>query len=130
LLLLEVLLDASSCSGDVGALCAVRFALNYVRLSFSDVSYSHVAHLENGGALFDRFPAAVRAMAARCKISVAVHPGLSRERSDRIKEITSEMTNERTKEKENGPQSPSTSAHAMKAGVGRYKGPSTSVASS
>jgi hypothetical protein len=45
-------------------------------------SYSHVAYLDYGGALFDRFPAAVRGMAARCKLSFALRPGLSHENED------------------------------------------------
>jgi hypothetical protein len=90
------------------------------------LSYSHVIYLDYGGALFDRFPAAVRAVAARCKLSCAVRPGLSHENNDRTKE----RTNERTKE--NGPRSHShsCSADAMKAGVGRNKGSSTSAPSS
>jgi hypothetical protein len=36
------------------------------------LSYSH--YLDYGGALFDRFPAAVRAMAARCKPSTQACP--------------------------------------------------------
>jgi len=38
--------------------------------------------------IFDRFPAAVRAMAARCKLSFAIHPGLFHEDRRRPKEIT------------------------------------------
>jgi hypothetical protein len=45
--------------------------------------------------IFDRFPAAVRALAARCKLSVALRPGLSREDRTRTKEITNESTKEK-----------------------------------
>jgi len=41
------------------------------------LSYSHLAYLDYGGVHFDRFPAAVRALAARCKLSFAFRPGLS-----------------------------------------------------
>jgi hypothetical protein len=44
---------------------------------FLVLSYSQVAYLDYGGALFDRFPAAVRAMAALCKLPFALRPGLS-----------------------------------------------------
>jgi hypothetical protein len=40
--------------------------------------------------IFDLFPVAVRAVAARCKLPFAIRPGLSQER-------TNEMTNERRK---------------------------------
>jgi hypothetical protein len=70
----------------------------------------------------DRFPAAVRAMAARCKLSVALRPGLSHEDRARTKEITNEGT------KEIVPYS--SSADAMKAGVGRNSDSSTSAPSS
>jgi hypothetical protein len=48
--------------------------------------------------IFDRFPAAVRALAARCKLSVALRPGLSREDLTHTKEMTNEST------KESGPR--------------------------
>jgi hypothetical protein len=35
-----------------------------------------LAYLDYGGALFGHFPAAVRAMAARCKRPLALRPGL------------------------------------------------------
>jgi hypothetical protein len=44
---------------------------------------------------FDGFPAAVDAMAARCKPFFALHPGLSVENSDRTKEITNGRTKKR-----------------------------------
>ena len=40
------------------------------------LSYSHEAYLDYGGVHFDRFPAAIRAVAARCKLSFALRPGL------------------------------------------------------
>jgi len=40
--------------------------------------------------IFDRFPAAVRAMAVRCKLSFAIRPGLSQEDIRRTKEIANE----------------------------------------
>ena len=64
-------------------------------LFFFVKSYSHEAYLDYGGVHFDRFPAAVRAMAARCKLSFAIHPGLSQE--DR--RCPKEMTTERQKRK-------------------------------
>ena len=40
--------------------------------------------------IFDRFPAAVHAMAARCKLSFTIRPGLSREDRRRSREMTNE----------------------------------------
>jgi hypothetical protein len=42
--------------------------------------------------IFDQFPAAVHAVAARCKLPSAIHPALSHR--DCKKEMTKEMTNE------------------------------------
>jgi hypothetical protein len=44
--------------------------------------------------IVDRFLTAVRALAARCKLSIALRPSLSRENITRTKEITSESTKE------------------------------------
>jgi hypothetical protein len=41
--------------------------------------------------IFDPFPAAVRAMAARCKLPFAIRPGLTQEDRRRTNEITNEM---------------------------------------
>jgi hypothetical protein len=43
------------------------------------------------------FPSAVRAMAARCKLPFALHPGLSREDEMRTKEITQERKKRKNK---------------------------------
>ena len=47
-----------------------------MRIFFFVLSYSHEAYLDYGGVHFDRFPAAVRAVAARSKLSFALRPGL------------------------------------------------------
>jgi len=73
--------------------------------------------------IFDRFPAAVRAMAARCKLSFAIRPGLSQEDRRRPKEMTKE------RQEGNTLHSHSSSADARKAGVGRNRGSSTSAPS-
>jgi hypothetical protein len=86
------------------------------------LSYSHVDY---GGVLLDRFPAAVRTMAARCKLPLALRPGLSRDGRYRTKEITKERTKESA-----APPLYSFSAVAMNAGVGRNRGSSTSAPSS
>ena len=44
--------------------------------------------------IFGRFPAAVRALAARCKLSVALRPGLSHEDRSRTKETTNKRIKE------------------------------------
>jgi hypothetical protein len=44
--------------------------------------------------LSDRFPAAVRAMAARCKLSFALRPSLSQENDYRTKEKTRDKEGE------------------------------------
>jgi hypothetical protein len=46
-------------------------------------SYSHEAYLDYGSVHFDRFLAAVRAVAARCKLPSAIRPGLPHEDSKR-----------------------------------------------
>jgi len=48
--------------------------------------------------ILDRFPAAVRAMAARCKLSFALRPSLAQENDDRIKVKTKETTKIRIRE--------------------------------
>jgi len=72
---------------------------------------------------FDHFPTAVRAMAARCKLSFTIRPGLSQEDRRRPKEMTKE------KQEGNTLHSHSSSADARKAGVGRNRGSSTSASS-
>jgi hypothetical protein len=69
--------------------------------------------------IFNRFPAAVHAMAARCKLSFAIRPGLSQEDRRHTKEIT----------KERHKNFYSSSADAIKVGVGRNRGSSTSAPS-
>jgi hypothetical protein len=48
--------------------------------------------------IFDHFPTAMRAMAAHCKLSFALRPGLSQEDRRRTKEITNETTKRKDKE--------------------------------
>jgi hypothetical protein len=48
-------------------------------------SYPREAYLDYGGVHFYRFLAAVRAMAARCKLPSAIRPGLSCEDSEKGK---------------------------------------------
>ena len=62
---------------------------------FLVLSYSHVAYPDHAAYILDRFPAAVRAMAARCKLSFALRPRLAQENDDRIKVKTKETTNEK-----------------------------------
>jgi hypothetical protein len=61
-----------------------------VFLFFFVYSYSRAAYLDYGGVHFNRFPAAVRQMAARCKLPSALRLGLSQQRIRRTKEITKE----------------------------------------
>jgi hypothetical protein len=87
---------------------------------------------------FDHFPAAVRATGARCKLSLTLRPALSQEDRDRSKEINKEWerkekaeAKETRKEKQKAAilASYSSSADAMKAGVGSNKGSPASVPS-
>jgi len=73
--------------------------------------------------IFDHFPATVRAMAAHCKLSFAIRPGLSQEDRRRPNEMTKE------RQEGNTLHSHSSSADARKAGVGRNRGSSTSAPS-
>jgi len=73
--------------------------------------------------IFDRFPAAVRAMAARCKLPFAIRPGLSQEDRRRPKEMTKE------RQEGNTPHSHSSSLDTRKAGMGRNWGSSISTPS-
>jgi len=61
--------------------------------------------------IFDRFPAAVRAMAACCKLSFAIRPGMSQEDRRRPNEMTKEI------QEGNTLYSHSSSADARKAGM-------------
>jgi hypothetical protein len=72
----------------------------------------------------DRFPAAVRAVAACCKLSFALRPGLSRENRERTKERTNEIAKGSTQRKRS-PVPYTSSADAMKECVGRNSGSSS-----
>jgi hypothetical protein len=81
-----------------------------------------LSHSHQASRLWRTFIAAVRAMAACCKLSFALRPGPSQENDDRTKE----------KQKRQRKETPSLSLHfsdAMKAGVGRNNGCSTSAPS-
>jgi hypothetical protein len=82
---------------------------------FFVLSYSHVAYLDYGGVPLDRFPAAVRALATRCKLSLALRPGLSQEIESAPKRKNSDK---KERQKKATPVLYSSSA-AAKAGVGR-----------
>jgi hypothetical protein len=65
------------------ALTLVVWALLAITLFFFFFfvySYSHEAYLDYGGVHFDRFPAVVRTLAARCKLPFAIRPGVSHEK--------------------------------------------------
>jgi len=101
-----------------------RLAVLEVRIGFFVLSYSQEAYLDYGGVdFFDRFPFAVHPMAACCKLSFAIRPGLSQEDRRRPKEMTKE------RQEGNTLHSHSSSADARKVGVGRNRGSLTSAPS-